>query len=149
LPHNQFARRTNQPCGAAPAWRQSQRGYAEHFLDCRDSRGGFGHSVGSQRPQTKRIGLLPDLLDLGRGERLYGSLGRVQEQALRSAMMAAPWDAREAYEWRLRRQQDIVQTMRQLTQSQANTEQARAALRSLLLACSMPFHLAPGKLPSM
>ena len=52
---------------------------------------------------------------------------------MRSAMMDAPWDVREAYEWRLRRQQDIVQTMRQLAQSQANTEQTRAALRSLLL----------------
>lgn len=70
---------------------------------------------------------------MGRAERLYGSLGRPQEQALRSAMMAAPWDTREAYEWRLRRQQDIVQTLRQLTQSQASTDQTRAALRSLLL----------------
>lgn len=70
---------------------------------------------------------------MGRAERFYGSLGRPQEQALRSAMMAAPWDTREAYEWRLRRQQDIVQTLRQLAQSQAGTDQTRAALRSLLL----------------
>ena len=79
--------------------------------------------------------LLDNRLESGmrRAEWLYGSLGRAQEQAMRSAMMAAPWDAREAYEWRLRRQQDIVQTLRQLAQSQASTDQTRAALRSLLL----------------
>ena len=90
--------------------------------------------------REKYVDITPrELLDnrvesgMGRAERLYGSLGRPQEQALRSAMMAAPWDTREAYEWRLRRQQDIVQTLRQLTQSQASTDQTRAALRSLLL----------------
>ncbi len=90
--------------------------------------------------REKYVDVTPrDLLDnrvesgMRRAEWLYGSLGRVQEQTLRSAMMAAPWDAREAYEWRLRRQQDIMQTLRQLTQSQASTEQARAALRSMLL----------------
>jgi len=79
--------------------------------------------------------LLDNRLESGmrRAEWLYGSLGRAQEQAMRSAMMAAPWDAREAFEWRLRRQQDIVQTLRQLAQSQAGTDQTRAALRSLLL----------------
>ena len=95
---------------------------------------------GNRKFRQKYVDVTPrELIDnrvesgMGRGEWLYGSLGRVQEQALRSAMMAAPWDAREAFESRLRRQQDIVQTLRQLSQSQANTEQTRAALRSLLL----------------
>jgi Family of unknown function (DUF6279) len=95
---------------------------------------------GNRKFREKYVDVTPrELLDnrvesgVSRAEWLYGSLGRAQEQALRTAMMAAPWDAREAYAARLRRQQDIVQTLRQLSQSQASTEQARVALRSLLL----------------
>ena len=46
--------------------------------------------------------------------------------------MASPWDTRQSYESRLRRQQDIVQTLRSLSQSQSSPEQARATLRALL-----------------
>jgi Family of unknown function (DUF6279) len=79
-----------------------------------------------------------DLLDLrvdaglSRAQWIYGSLGRQQEQALRAALVAAPWDARESYGWRLRRQQDVLQTLRELGQTQANPEATRSALRALL-----------------
>jgi hypothetical protein len=78
--------------------------------------------------------LLDKRLDTGlsRAEWLYGSLGRAQEQALRSALQAAPWDAREALESRQRRQQDIAQTLRNLSQTQATPDQARAALGAML-----------------
>ncbi|MEI7783533.1 MAG: DUF6279 family lipoprotein [Betaproteobacteria bacterium] len=69
---------------------------------------------------------------LSRAEWLYGPLGRVQEQALRAALQATPWDAREALDWRVRRQQDIAQTLRGLSQGQATPEQARIALGALL-----------------
>lgn len=79
--------------------------------------------------------LLENRLDSGisRAQWLYGSLGRQQEQALRSALLAAPWDVHQAYAWRLRRQQDTVQTLRDLARTQASSETARAALRSLLV----------------
>lgn len=69
---------------------------------------------------------------LSRAERLYGSLGRAQEQALRAALQASPWDAREALEARQRRQRDIAQTLRNLSQTQATPEQAKAVLGDLL-----------------
>lgn len=69
---------------------------------------------------------------LSRAEWLYGSLGRAQEQAVRAALQAAPWDAREALESRQRRQQDIAQTLRTLSQTQATPDQAKAALGALL-----------------
>ena len=69
---------------------------------------------------------------LSRAQWIYGSLGRQQEQALRAALVAAPWDPRDAYGWRLRRQQEVLQTLRELSQSQANPELARSALRALL-----------------
>jgi hypothetical protein len=69
---------------------------------------------------------------LSRAQWIYGSLGRQQEQALRTALVAAPWDARESYGWRLRRQQDVLQTLRELGQIQANPEATRSALRALL-----------------
>lgn len=70
---------------------------------------------------------------LSRAQWIYGSLGRQQEQALRTALAAAPWDTRESYSWRLRRQQDVLQTLRELSQSQASPEVARSTLRALLL----------------
>jgi len=78
--------------------------------------------------------LLDARVDAGitRAQWIYGSLGRQQEQALRLALAAAPWDPREAYEWRLRRQQDVMQTLRELSQTQASNETARTALRALL-----------------
>lgn len=69
---------------------------------------------------------------LSRARWLYGPLGRPQEQALRSALMAAPWDARQAYESRLKRQQDMVKTLRDLSQSQSSLEQSRATLQALI-----------------
>jgi len=69
---------------------------------------------------------------LSRARWLYGPLGRAQEQALRNALMAAPWDARQAYESRLRRQQDMVKTLRELSQSQSSLEQSRATLQALV-----------------
>ena len=69
---------------------------------------------------------------LSRARWLYGSLGRPQEQALRNALMAAPWDARQAYEARIKRQQDMVQTLRNLSQNQTSLEQARATLQALI-----------------
>ena len=78
--------------------------------------------------------LLATRLDaaLSRAEWLYGSLGRTQEQALRAALQASPWDALDALQSRQRRQQDIAHTLRQLSQSQATPEQARAALGAML-----------------
>lgn len=69
---------------------------------------------------------------LSRASWLYGSMGRAQEQALRKALMTAPWDARQALEMRLKRQQDILQTLRGLSQSQGSLEQSRATLGALL-----------------
>ncbi len=69
---------------------------------------------------------------LSRAGWLYGSLSRPQEQALRTALMAAPWDTRQSYESRLRRQQDVLQTLRSLSQSQSSPEQTRTVLRALL-----------------
>ena len=69
---------------------------------------------------------------LSRAGWLYGSLSRPQEQALRTALMAAPWDTRQSYESRLRRQQDVLQTLRSLSQSQSSPEQTRSVLRALL-----------------
>jgi hypothetical protein len=69
---------------------------------------------------------------LSRARWLYGPLGRAQEQALRNALMAAPWDARQAYESRLRRQQDMVKTLGDLSQSQSSLEQSRATLQALV-----------------
>lgn len=69
---------------------------------------------------------------LSRAGWLYGSLSRPQEQALRTALMAAPWDTRQSYESRLRRQQDVLQTLRSLSQSQSSPEQTRTVLRAML-----------------
>lgn len=79
--------------------------------------------------------LLQTRLDAGlsRARWLYGSLGRAQEQALRDALMASPWDTRQSLAARVKRQQDIVLTLRQLSQNQATPEQTRSALRDLLL----------------
>lgn len=94
---------------------------------------------GNRKFRDKYVDVSPkDLLStrldsgLSRAEWLYGSLGRAQEQALLAALRAAPWDARESLDWRMRRQQDIAQTLRSLSQTQATPEQARLALGALL-----------------
>lgn len=67
---------------------------------------------------------------LSRAEMVYGRFDASQKRALEAALARAPWDAAASYERRLRRQQELMQSLRALQGAPA--EPVRAALRQML-----------------
>lgn len=64
---------------------------------------------------------------VSRTESLYGRLSREQRALLRERLAASPWDPRRAQAERLRRQADLLQTVRTV---QARPDQANDAVRA-------------------
>ncbi|WKB50651.1 DUF6279 family lipoprotein [Eleftheria terrae] len=69
---------------------------------------------------------------LERAEDFYGRLDTTQRHWLAQRMQASPFDAELAQRERLRRQQDILQSLRSLQASQPGAEQARHTVRELV-----------------
>lgn len=64
---------------------------------------------------------------IARSERFYGRLSREQRQLMREWLERSPWDAERAQAERLRRQADLVQTLRD---ARARPAEASTALRA-------------------
>lgn len=73
---------------------------------------------------------------LSRAEMLYGRLDAEQKRALEVALSRAPWDVAASYERRLRRQREIVQSLRAM--QGMSVEQLRPALKTMLLQSVEP-----------
>jgi Family of unknown function (DUF6279) len=70
---------------------------------------------------------------LSRSEMLYGSLDDAQQAALRAALTASSvFDAQLSYAARLRLQQDLLQTLRQIRRERLEIEPARVLLRAYM-----------------
>jgi hypothetical protein len=74
----------------------------------------------------QRDKLYQRLLDLG--ESFYGRLEEVQKEALRQGIAASSFDPQLSYKERLRRQQDLLATLRQLQSERASEAVARSHL---------------------
>lgn len=69
---------------------------------------------------------------LSRAEGFYGTLQAPQQAALRNYVALSSFDPERTYAERLRRQQDLVQVLRQIVADPANTERHRSLLRGYL-----------------
>ena len=69
---------------------------------------------------------------LSRAEGFYGTLDAPQKAALRSFIAQSSFDAQRTYAERLRRQQDLVQTLQAIAQNRSDTEQAHRLVRGYL-----------------
>ncbi len=69
---------------------------------------------------------------LERAERLYGSLQEAQKRVLAAGVAASPFDPEQWQAERMRRQRDVVQTLRRLLAERADRDQRLAALRMLV-----------------
>ena len=69
---------------------------------------------------------------LERAERLYGRLGETQRAVVVQGVKDSPFDAQAWLRERARRQDDLLQTLRQLQAEQADRETRVAALRALV-----------------
>jgi hypothetical protein len=67
-----------------------------------------------------------------RSENFYGQLEEQQLAVLRAGLSAAPLDMNLSYQESQRRQQDILQTLRQLQNAKPGASGVQAAMRSLL-----------------
>jgi Family of unknown function (DUF6279) len=63
---------------------------------------------------------------------IYGKLSDAQLVLLRAAIAASPFDPAIAYAERLRRQQDLLGTLKQIQSKQLSTEAAKEPMRALL-----------------
>ncbi|MFY3384963.1 DUF6279 family lipoprotein [Paracidovorax sp. MALMAid1276] len=68
----------------------------------------------------------------GRAEGIYGPLDAPQKAALRSYIAQSSFDAQRTYAERLRRQQDLVQTLESVARNRTDTDQARRLVRGYL-----------------
>jgi hypothetical protein len=66
-----------------------------------------------------------------RAEMLYGRLDAAQRELIQQRLDASRFDARQAYAERLRRQQDLLHTLRPLIDHQASPAAAQAAVLAL------------------
>ena len=73
---------------------------------------------------------------LSRAESLYGRLEAEQRRALESALARAPWDVAATYERRLRRQQEMLKTLRALPGMPP--EQVRPILKAMMMRSLEP-----------
>ena len=73
-----------------------------------------------------------------RFEMLYGSLDDAQIQLLRAELAGASYDARMLRSERLRRQEDILQTLRRVSTGNAPPETVRESLNALLIRLTTP-----------
>lgn len=69
---------------------------------------------------------------LERAESVYGRLTAPQRDLLREQVVRATFDPQASYAVRLRHQQDAVQVLRQIAQTQPGLDAARDAMRGLL-----------------
>lgn len=69
---------------------------------------------------------------LSRSEMLYGSLDEAQHAALRAGLAASVFDPQRSYAEQLRRQQDLLQTLRQIRRERPDIEPARVQLRAYM-----------------
>jgi hypothetical protein len=88
-------------------------------------RGDFMEGTPQDR-QGKRVEQLR-----GRAERLYGRLGEPQRAVLSQRTAQSRFDASMLYAEKLRRQQDVLRTLRPLIAGQAAPEKTQAAVRGL------------------
>jgi len=77
--------------------------------------------------QSKRVSQMTE-----RAEMFYGHLEAPQLAVLRTGLLAAPLDMNLSYRESQRRQQDILQTLRQLQNAQPGAPRVQAAMRGLL-----------------
>lgn len=101
---------------------QLERRFAKGNADYRDE---FMQGTPQDR-QDKRLDQLRS-----RAERLYGRLGEPQQAVLSQRTAQSRFDASAFYADKLRRQQDVLQTLRPLIAGQAGPDTTRAALRGL------------------
>lgn len=101
---------------------QLERRFAKGNADYRDD---FMEGTPQDR-QDKRLDQLRS-----RAERLYGQLGEPQQAVLSQRTAQSRFDASTFYADKLRRQQDVLQTLRPLIAGQAAPDTTRAALRGL------------------
>ena len=73
-----------------------------------------------------------------RFEMLYGSLDDAQIQLLRTELAGASYDARMLRSERLRRQEDILQTLRRVSAGNPPPETVRESLNALLIRLTTP-----------
>lgn len=66
-----------------------------------------------------------------RSETLYGRIESSQREIIVRQLAGSPFDPQRWYNERRRRQQDVLQTLRQLQSSKATVEQAQPVLRAL------------------
>jgi predicted ArsR family transcriptional regulator len=83
-----------------------------------------------RKPEARRKAQLERAVD--RIEMLYGDLGDAQLEQVAKLALETPFDPERWLAERRSRQQDVLQTLRRLSASQASTEQADAALRALI-----------------
>ncbi len=69
---------------------------------------------------------------LSRAESLYGSLDDRQKNVLQTGIDRLAFDGEAAYARRLKRQQEVLQTLRTLSSTGTPLEQARSTLRTLM-----------------
>ena len=67
-----------------------------------------------------------------RAEQVYGTLGEAQLAIVRASIARSGFDPQLSYTERLRRQQDLLQTLRQITASRESSTLATTALRGYL-----------------
>lgn len=100
----------------------------------------FGQQLDKTQHKWRRewLGLTPDaLLDLrlskllDSAERFYGRFDSAQQARLREQLARAPFDLALTERERLRRQQDALQTLRELPRDPARLAQARQAMQAL------------------
>jgi hypothetical protein len=101
---------------------QLERHFAKGNADYRDD---FMEGTPKNR-QDKRLDQLRS-----RAERLYGRLGEPQQAVLSQRTAQSRFDASTFYADKLRRQQDVLQTLRPLIADQAAPDTIRAAVRGL------------------
>lgn len=76
---------------------------------------------------------------LANTEKLYGDLDERQQAVLQSGLDRANFDGEAAYARRLSRQQDMLQTLRQLSTQAVPVEQARTTLNAVMLRAFRSF----------
>ena len=69
---------------------------------------------------------------LERTEMIYGPLSNAQKDSLRAQLALSGFDARTSYAEQLRRQQDALHTLRQITQEQLSEGDARSLVHGFL-----------------
>ncbi|WP_140626586.1 DUF6279 family lipoprotein [Methylibium rhizosphaerae] len=80
-------------------------------------------------PQDRREAAVKRVID--RSEILYGRIEGSQRELIERQLAGSPFDPQRWYNERRRRQQDVLQTLRQLQAGKATAQQAQPVLRAL------------------